>query len=102
LLTDGGVTRRAGTDLAGDHLTGVKSHPQLEVHAVTVLDVDGKPLCLLLNPQRSQTGTNSMVLQGNRRAEHRHDPVAGELVHRAAIPLHHRRRAVDQLGHDLA
>ena len=28
--------------------------------------------------------------------------VAGELVHRAAVPLHHRRAAVDQLGHDLA
>ena len=28
--------------------------------------------------------------------------VAGELVHRAAVPLHHHRRTVDQLGHDLA
>ena len=102
LLTNGGVTERPRTDLTGDHLTGVQSHPQPQVHTVAVLDLDGKPLRLLLNAQGRQTGTNGVVLQRHRRAEHRHDPVAGELVHRAAVPLHHRRAAVDQLGHDLA
>ncbi len=43
-----------------------------------------------------------MVLQRYRCAEHRHDAVAGELVHRAAVALHHRRAAVGQVGHDLA
>ena len=28
--------------------------------------------------------------------------ITGELVHRAAVPVHHRRSAVDQLGHDFA
>ena len=28
--------------------------------------------------------------------------VTGELAHRAAVALHHRRRTVDQIGHDLA
>ena len=37
LLTDGGVTERPRTDLTGDHLTGVQSHPQLQVHTVAVV-----------------------------------------------------------------
>jgi len=102
LLTDGGVTVSPGTDLTRNYLTGVKTDAQLEIHAVAVLNFDGKPLCLLLNTQGSQTGTNSVVLQRRRRTEHRHDPVAGELVHRAPVPLHHRRRPVYQVGHDLA
>ena len=93
LLTDRGVTERARTDLTGDHLTGVQAHPQLQVDTVAVLDLGGKPLRLLLNAQRRQTGANSVILQRHRRAEHRHDPVAGELVHRAAVALHHRRRS---------
>ena len=36
LLTDGGVTQRPRTDLTGNHLTGVKSHPQLQVHPVAL------------------------------------------------------------------
>ena len=40
--------------------------------------------------------------KADRRTEHGHDAVAGELVHRAAVALHHRGRTVDQLGHDLA
>ena len=91
LLTDGGVTERPRTDLTGDHLTRVQAHPQLQLDTVAVLDLGGKPLRLLLNAQRRQAGANSVVLQRNRRAEHRHDAVAGELVHRAAVPLHHRR-----------
>ena len=102
LLTDRGVTQRARTDLTGDHLTGIQSDPQLQIHTVTVSDLDGEPLGLLLNAQGRQTGANSVILQRHRRAEHRHDPVAGELVHRAAVTLHHRSGAVDQLGHDLA
>ena len=43
-----------------------------------------------------------MVLQRDRRAEHRHDAVTGGLVHGAAVTLHHRSAAVGQLGHDLA
>ena len=102
LLTDGGVTQSTRADLASDHLTGVQSDTQLKVYAVALLDFDGKPLRLLLNAQRRQTSADSVVLQRYWRAEHRHDPVAGELVHRAAIALNHHRRTVDQIGHDLA
>ena len=37
LLADGGVTERPRTDLTGDHLTGVQSHPQPQIHTVAVV-----------------------------------------------------------------
>ena len=37
LLTDGGVTQSARTDLTGDHLTGIQAHPQLQVDTVAAL-----------------------------------------------------------------
>jgi hypothetical protein len=43
-----------------------------------------------------------VVLQGDWRAEHSHDAVAGELVDRPAEAMHYPARAVDQLGHYLA
>src|SRR5438067_381941 len=82
------------TALTGDHLTRVKSHPQPQLYAVAVLDFDGEPLGLLLHVQGRQTGTHSVVLKGHWCPEDRHDAVAGELVHRAPGPLHHRRRTV--------
>jgi hypothetical protein len=43
-----------------------------------------------------------VVLQRHRCAEHGHDPVAGELVHRAAVPLYNCDTAVSKVGHDLS
>jgi hypothetical protein len=37
------LVHRARADLTGDHLTGVKSHPQLQIHTVALSDIDGKP-----------------------------------------------------------
>ena len=101
LLPDRGVTERPRTDLTGDHPTGVKSHPHVEIHTVALSDFDGKPLRLLLNAHGRQAGTNGVILQRHRGAEHRHHPVAGEL-HAPAVAAHHRRPALHQLGHDLA
>jgi hypothetical protein len=100
--TDRRVTRRTRTDLTRNDLTGVESHAQLKRHTVVALDVGAQAPRLLLDVQCGEAGTKSVVLQCNRRPEHRHDAVASELVHRPAVALHHRRRAVDQLGHDLA
>ena len=63
---------------------------------------DTAPTRFLLNAQRRQAGADSMVLQRDRRTKHRHDAVTGELAHRAAVALHHRRGTVQQVGHDLA
>jgi len=61
LFTDGGVTRCTRTDFTGDHLTGVKSHPQLQIHTVAVFDFSGHSDGLILNAQGSETGTNDRV-----------------------------------------
>src|SRR6185312_9609184 len=49
LFTDSGVTERPRTHFTRDDLTRVKSHPQLQLDTVAVLDVDGKPLRLFLD-----------------------------------------------------
>jgi len=82
-------------------LTGVEPDTDLEVHTVALTDIDGDPLGLLLNAQGSQAGTDCVILQCRWRAEHRHDPVAGELVHRAAIALHDCGTVVGDISHDL-
>jgi hypothetical protein len=102
LLTDGGVPERPGTDLPGDHLTGVQSHPQLQFYTVALSHVDCKPLRLALNAQGRETATHGVVLHRDRRTKHRHDAVTGELVDRAAAPLYSCRAPVGQVGHDLA
>jgi hypothetical protein len=102
LLTHGGVTERPRADFTGDHLPGVQPDPQPQIHTVSLADIDGKPLRLLLNAQGRQTGPNGVVFQRDRRAEHRHDPVARPLCDRAAVPLHYHRTAVGEVGHDLA
>jgi hypothetical protein len=102
LLTDGAVAELARTKPTGDHLTGVQPDPQPQIDTVALTHIDGKPRRLLLKAQGRQTGPNGVVLQRHRRAEHRHDPVARPLCDRAAVPLHHRRTAVGELGHDLA
>ena len=102
LLTDSGVTERPRTDLTGDHLTGVQAHPQPQVDTVAILDLGGEPLRFLLKTHRRQAGANSMVLQRDWCAEHRHDAVAGELAQRSAVAFHHGCGTVQQFGHDFA
>ena len=102
LFTDGGVTRVARTDFAGNDLTRIQPDAQLQGDAVAVHHISRERDGLTLDLQRGDAGTNRVVLQRHRRTEHRHDPVAGELVDGAAVALHHRRRAVEQFGHDLA
>ena len=45
----------------------------------------------LLHAQAARQARIAWSSNANRRTEHRHDAVAGELVHRAAVPLHHCR-----------
>ncbi len=102
LLTDGGVTERPRADFARDHLARVQPHTQPQVDAVAVFDLSGESGGLTLNAQSCQTGANGVVFQSHWRAEHRHDPVAGELVDCAAVPRYDRSAAVGEVGHDLS
>ena len=102
LLTDGGVGHWARTDFAGDDLTGVQPDAKLQADVVAASTSAAKCLRVGLDVQCGAAGAYRVVLEGDRRAEHRHDPVAGELVHRAAVALDDHRRAAEHLAHDLA
>ena len=102
LLTDRGVTRDTRTDLTGNDLARIQAHPQPQRDTVTVLHLARQPDRLLLDGQRGQARPDRVVLQRNRRPEQRHQAIAGELLHRAAVALHRGCAAADQFGHDLA
>ena len=102
VLTDCGVTRGTRTDFTGDDLSRIQADPQTEGRSVSTLDLGRQLRGLVLNAQRGEAGANRMILQGDWRSEHRHDPITGELVDRPAVALHDRRRSADQVRHDLA
>ena len=101
-LADRGVTRYTRTHLTGNDPARIQAHPQLQRDFVTTSHLGGEMPSLSLNVQRSQTRPDCVILQRHRRAEQRHQTITGELFHRAAVALYHRRAAADQLGHDLA
>ena len=84
---DGGVAPGPGVDFAGDHLAGIQADPQPQVDAVAAVRLRRPARHLVLDVEGGPAGPKSVVLQRDRRAEHRHDAVAGELVDRAAIAL---------------
>jgi hypothetical protein len=83
-------------------LTGIKSHPQLKLNTVTVVNIRGEWLRVRLDRHTRQAGTNRVVLERHRSPEHRHDAVARELVDGAAEALHNYGAAVREIGHDFA
>ena len=100
-LADRGVAQRPRTDLTGDHPTRIQSHPQLQSHAIAAGHLGREPVRHLLDGQRSQTCSKSMILQRNWGAEQRHHSVTRVFHGPAAVALHHLRRPLHQLGHDL-
>ena len=96
--TDGVALRRVVhaqvvTDLADDHLAGVNADARRKADAVRPFDLGGVARELDAQMQRRVAGALRVVLVRDRRAEQRHDAVAGVLVHR---PL----EAVHALGED--
>jgi len=66
------------------------------------LHLVSQALYFTLKVKRRQTCANRMILQRHWRAKDSHQTVTGELVHRAAVPLHHRSTATDKTRHDLS
>jgi hypothetical protein len=60
------------------------------------LHLISQALRLTLHVQRRQTCANCVILQRRWRAEDGHQTVTGELVHGAAVLLHHRRTATNE------
>ena len=101
LFADRGVPGSTRADLPGDHLPGVQPDPQLKIHTVPLADLLGQITDGSVDVQGGPARPQGVVLQGERGTEDGHDPVAGELVQRAAVAAHHRRCPVEQPGHDL-
>jgi hypothetical protein len=102
MLAHGGVTHCTRGDFACDDFAGVESDAHAEIDGVLAFHLGRELGGLLLYAQRGQAPPNRMILEGDGRAEDRHDAVAGEFVQGAAVPRDDLGRAVDQLRHDLA
>jgi hypothetical protein len=73
------VTSWAGAHLTRDHLTRVQSDPELQLDAVAPAQLIGDDPSLVLKVKRRQATSKSVVFEGDRSAEYRHDSVAGEI-----------------------
>jgi hypothetical protein len=81
-------------DLSDHDLSGVEAHPYGEVESLLESQLVCVTAKILLESERGVAGALRVVLVRDRSPEQRHDPIAGELVHR---PL----EAVDAVGEDL-
>ena len=69
------------------HFARIQADPDLQWHAVCALGLFAVVAHEVLHGQRSACRAHGVVLGGDRRAEQRHDAVAHDLAHRAAVLL---------------
>ena len=104
---DGVADRRVGgaaapVDRAGDDLAGVDPDPGREVEPLRPPQLGGVLGDVVEHLQRRVAGAPGVVLVGDRGAEDRHDPVAGELVDRALEAGDGLGQQREEALHDLA
>jgi histidine ammonia-lyase len=93
-VADRGVlTAALGADHARHHLARVDPDPGREVEAVLAAKLGRVLRDVIEHSQRRVAGAPGVVLVGDRRPEHGHDPVAGEFVDGAL-------EAVNRIGED--
>jgi len=90
----GVVHAQVVADLADDDFSGVDADPRRELEAMTPLHLARELAERIAHVQRRIARALRVVLVRDRRAEQRHDPIAGALVER---PF----EAVDPIGEDL-
>ncbi len=88
-------------DLADDNLTGVQPDASREVQPATQAQLVGIAAQPVDKMQRRVAGAAGVILVRDRRAEQRHDPVAGELVDEALKALDPLRKNLEKAVHDL-
>jgi hypothetical protein len=94
-LTDGGVVHvEVRADGADQHVPRVQTDANLNRDAVAPLHLVAVPREIVEHPEGGVSGAKRMVLERERRAEERHDPVAEHLVHGALV-------GVNRFHHDL-
>jgi hypothetical protein len=87
-------------DLSDHDLAGVEPHAHGEAQAAGAAELARVARELLGQGQRGMAGALRMVLVGDRRAEQRHDAVAGELVDRALEAMDAVRQDREEPIHD--
>jgi len=88
-VAHGGVVHaQVVADATHDHRAGVDADPHLELDAVVCLHLLVQRRKAALDPQRGQHGAAGGVLERDRGAEEREDPIAEELVHGALVAVH--------------
>ena len=80
---------KRGVGGLGDHLAGLDADPRRQVDRFQ-------------DPERRLDGALGVVLVRLRHTERRHDRIAGELLHGAAVPLDARGDLVEELRHAAA
>ena len=97
----GGIEAQVLTDPGDHHLAGVESETGVQVDTVRGAQFLGIGGDCVDEVPGGVTGPPRVILLGDRRPEERHDPVAGELVHRAAEPTDPLSVDLHEAGHDL-
>jgi hypothetical protein len=88
-VAHGGVVHaQIVADATHDHRTRVDADPHVELGAVACPHLLVQHRKTALDPQRGQHGAAGSVLERNRGAEERQDPIAEELVHGALVAVH--------------
>jgi hypothetical protein len=88
-------------DRADHDLGRVEAHANREVHSLLEAQLVGVAAQLLAEMQRRPAGALGVILVGDRRAEQRHDAVAGELVDETLEALDAGGEEVEKAVHDL-
>jgi hypothetical protein len=88
-------------DLADDHLSRVETETEGEVDARVDAQLVGILAQAIAQRERRVAGALRVVLVGDRRAEERHDAVAGVMVHRALEAMNAVRKDLEEAVEDL-
>ena len=97
----GVVHAQVVADLADDHFARVQPEAEGEVDARGDAQLIGILAEAIAQMERRVTGALGVILVRDRRAEQRHDPVAGELVDEALEALDPIREDLEEAVHDL-
>ena len=90
VFAHGGITQKYKPSSPAITWPEFETDPQLKIDAIATPDAGRHRLHFVLNAQRGQACADRVILSAMGAAEDRHDSVAGELVHGAAITLANR------------
>jgi hypothetical protein len=91
-----------GCGVARDDLAGVDAEADLEPDPQSALELVVQALELVSHLDGCRNRTKRIIFVHRRNAEHGHDRVADELLHRAAVPLDHGAHLIEVAPHGAA